>query len=50
VDYNDKAGLEKTILSTRKEMEKAAKSLDFIQAARLRDQLLELEAKRGQLK
>jgi excinuclease UvrABC helicase subunit UvrB len=28
-------------------MEKAAKSLDFMEAARLRDVLLELEAKRG---
>jgi excinuclease ABC subunit B len=32
-------GLEKTILKTKKEMEKAAKELDFIEAARLRDEM-----------
>lgn len=42
--------LEKHINDTRKLMETAAKSLDFIEAARLRDQLLELESKRGSVK
>ncbi|MBL0048767.1 MAG: excinuclease ABC subunit UvrB [Bacteroidetes bacterium] len=35
--------LEKAILNTRKQMEKAAKELDFISAARLRDELYGLE-------
>ena len=38
--------LEKAILATRKAMEKAAKDLDFIQAAKLRDHLFELQAKK----
>ena len=33
----------KLIESTKKEMEKAAKDLDFIEAARLRDEMRELE-------
>ena len=37
----------KAVEKTRKEMEKAAKALDFIQAAALRDRLLELESKRS---
>lgn len=49
-NYNDKASLEKAIDKTRKEMEKAAKTLDFIQAASLRDRLLDLEAKRSTVK
>lgn len=36
--------LEKAIKETRKAMEKAAKELDFIEAARLRDRLFELQA------
>ena len=44
--YNDSPeALEKAIESTRKEMHKAAKNLDFIEAARLRDILIELESK-----
>lgn len=35
--------LEKTIKATRKKMENAAKSLDFIEAARLRDEMFALE-------
>ena len=46
IDYRDKAGIEKAIDKTRKEMEKAAKALDFITAAALRDHVLELEALR----
>lgn len=42
--YGDKEELEKLIAVTRKQMEKAAKNLDFIEAARLRDQLFELQA------
>jgi excinuclease ABC subunit B len=37
--------LEKQIKATQKAMEKAAKDLDFIEAARLRDVLFELKAK-----
>ena len=37
--------LNKAIQFTRKEMEKAAKELDFIEAARLRDELFALESK-----
>jgi excinuclease ABC subunit B len=38
--------LDKNIVSTRKRMEKAAKDLDFLEAARLRDELFELEKMR----
>jgi excinuclease ABC subunit B len=38
--------LDKAIKFTRKEMEKAAKELDFIEAARLRDELFALENRR----
>lgn len=44
--YTNKEELEKSIVQTRKQMEKAAKALDFIDAARLRDILFELQAKR----
>ncbi len=37
--YMSKAELEKQVAKTQKEMEKAAKELDFVQAARLRDEL-----------
>jgi excinuclease ABC subunit B len=39
VGYLDNAQLKKLIDQTRKKMEKAAKELDFIEAARLRDEL-----------
>ena len=35
--------LEKAMLKTKKEMEKAAKELDFIEAARLRDEMFALQ-------
>lgn len=41
--YSSPADIKKEIEKTRKEMEKAAKSLDFIEAARLRDVLIEME-------
>ena len=44
VAYMDKPGLEKMVQKTQKSMEKAAKELDFIEAARLRDELNELKA------
>ena len=43
VQYMDKVGLDKMIASTKKKMEKAAKDLDFIEAARLRDEWQELQ-------
>jgi excinuclease ABC subunit B len=47
VAYMDKAGIEKMILRTEKEMLKAAKEMEFMEAARLRD---ELESLRNRLK
>jgi excinuclease ABC subunit B len=44
VQYMSLEQLEKSIAYTRKQMEKAAKELDFIEAARLRDELFALEA------
>jgi excinuclease ABC subunit B len=41
--YMNREQLQKTIAQTRKAMEKAAKELDFMEAARLRDELFELE-------
>lgn len=46
MSYASKEELEKAIASKRKQMEKAAKELDFIEAARLRDELFELQAKK----
>lgn len=43
VQYMSKEQLQKAIIATRKEMEKAAKELDFIEAARLRDEMIGLE-------
>ncbi len=43
VAYMGKDELEKLINTTRKSMEKAAKELDFMEAARLRDELLALQ-------
>ncbi len=43
VKYMSTDALEKTILMTQKEMAKAAKELDFIEAARLRDEMYRLK-------
>jgi len=43
VKYMGKAELEKTIDKARKQMEKAAKELDFIEAARFRDEMYALQ-------
>ena len=43
VMYMNRDALEKTIEKTRKAMEKAASELDFIEAARFRDELAELQ-------
>ena len=45
--YLDKDQLKHLIDQTRKKMETAAKDLDFMEAARLRDELFELEKKYG---
>jgi len=44
VRYMNSEALEKAIEKTRKNMEKAASELDFIQAARFRDELAELQS------
>ena len=44
VQYMSKEALEKAIAKTKKEMEKAAKDLDFIQAAQYRDEMFKLKA------
>jgi excinuclease ABC subunit B len=43
VKYMTVDALEKTILKTKKEMEKVARELDFIEAARLRDEMYRLQ-------
>jgi len=43
VAYMEKEDLEKLIKKTKQNMERAAKDLDFIEAARIRDELLELQ-------
>ena len=45
VKYSSKADIEKMIRDKRKEMEQAAKNLDFISAARLRDEINVLKEK-----
>jgi excinuclease ABC subunit B len=43
IDYTSKAQLTKKIESTKKQMQQAAKDMDFIEAARLRDLMFGLE-------
>lgn len=43
VQYMSKPALEKTILKTKKAMQEAAKNLEFLEAARLRDEMFRLE-------
>ncbi|MDG2441608.1 MAG: UvrB/UvrC motif-containing protein, partial [Crocinitomicaceae bacterium] len=43
VQYMSEEQLDKSIEYTRKQMAKAAKELDFIEAARLRDEVFALE-------
>jgi len=43
VKYMSKEQINKAILKVRREMEKAVKALDFIEAARLRDEMFELK-------
>jgi excinuclease ABC subunit B len=46
MNYTNQDDLEGNIRDVRKRMETAAKSMDFIEAARLRDLLMEMESKR----
>lgn len=46
VAYTTKVQLDKAIGKIRKQMEQAAKNLDFMEAARLRDELMALEQKK----
>jgi excinuclease ABC subunit B len=46
VQHMSNEQLDKAIANTRKQMEKAAKELDFIEAARLRDELYALESRK----
>lgn len=48
--YHSKEKLEKRIIETRKEMEKAAKELNFVDAARLRDEMFEYQRMLSELK
>jgi excinuclease ABC subunit B len=43
IQYMDKGALQKTIDKTKRTMEKAARELDFIEAARLRDEMFKLK-------
>ncbi|MBU6157391.1 MAG: excinuclease ABC subunit UvrB [Bacteroidetes bacterium] len=43
VEFDSKPKLEKAIKEVKKSMEKAARDLDFMEAARLRDRMLELQ-------
>lgn len=49
-EYTTIPQLEKIILKTKKEMEKAARDLDFMEAARLRDEMFTLQKKLETLK
>jgi excinuclease ABC subunit B len=50
VSYRSAAQLDKLIAQTRKAMEKAAKDLDFMEAARLRDKLFQFEKEKQSMK
>lgn len=50
VEYKTAAQLDKEIAKTKKEMEKAAKELDFMEAARLRDIMLKLQKDKEAMK
>jgi excinuclease ABC subunit B len=49
VQFMSKPQLEKTVQETQKRMAKASKELDFMEAARLRDELFGLQKKLGEL-
>ena len=45
-DYSDPKELERAIKNTKKQMEKAAQDLDFLEAVKLRDKLIDLKKMR----
>ncbi len=50
VEYKNIAQLDKLIAKTKKDMEKAAKELDFMEAARLRDKMFQLQKEKEAMK
>ncbi|OSZ82314.1 excinuclease ABC subunit B [Chitinophagaceae bacterium IBVUCB1] len=50
VEYKTIAQLDKLITKTKKDMEKAAKELDFMEAARLRDKMFQLQKEKEGMK
>jgi len=50
VVYNTIPQIEKAIGKTKKEMEKAARDLDFMEAARLRDEMFRMQKELGEMK
>ena len=50
VEYKTIPQMEKAIKQTKKQMEKAARDLDFIEAARLRDEMFRLQKELGEMK
>jgi len=50
VEYKTIPQMEKAISRIKKEMEKAARDLDFMEAARLRDEMFSMQKKLGELK
>jgi excinuclease ABC subunit B len=49
-EYTTIPQIEKVIARTKKEMEKAARDLDFMEAARLRDEMFGLQRRLEQMK
>ena len=49
-EYTTIPQLEKAISKTKKEMEKAAQDLDFMEAARLRDEMFSMQKRLEELK
>ena len=45
-DYSNPKELEKAIKNTKRQMEKAAQDLDFLEAVKLRDKLIDLKKMR----
>ena len=49
-DFKTIPQIEKAIMQTKKQMEKFAKALDFMEAAKLRDEMFRLEAQLEKMK
>ena len=49
-DYSTIPQIEKGIVKIRKEMEKAAKDMDFMEAARLRDEMFRMQKQLDEMK